>query len=236
MSAGESGLGGLFAILELSDFRDFVALALRVLLSIAGGVLGWYVSRPLARVICRAAFHCPISPKALTLSRVGGAILFGVLVFFLFPLGFGGGGGGTGDGKGAGIGPKNTGEGDKDGKLNKDGKDGQGKGETKGTLRIEMVLTDNYKKDNRWYLIEAKEPARTLGEVEDYLKRNKAHLEKLEIIIYGNSVDPGNPVAMPFQPARPPHRAVAELMELAETKYKLPTYRPREYWSKTKSE
>jgi hypothetical protein len=217
MTADMPPLANLF-----TDLGDTVILFLRIVLALAGAFVGWLVMSPLAKGVCRLAFRRPIPPAALTLSRLSGAVLLALALFYFFPLGRGGGGSGGGQGEGIGTGRGGPGgPGDKGGKAGKELE--ASPGEPGETAHVEMVLSNQYKKDSRWYLIEDKPPPKTLKEVDQYLHKHKDRLRYLDIIIYGNSVEPD-------------HYAVQDLMNLAESKYKLRVYRPKAYWSKKKAE
>jgi hypothetical protein len=216
MNDGTPWAGGCFAASEFTAVQDLVALMLRLLLSGLGVFLGWLLAKPLARGVYRLAFQRPIPPRVLTASRMSAAIVCGVLVFLLFPLGYGGGGGGRGGGKGPGVGPGSASGNDKGGN-DKGGKDDKGVAPLPGkpgeTVRIALIASDKYKHDQRWYLIDGKEPARTLAEVEAYLKQHQDQVKRLDIALNpAINVDPG-------------HEAVKTLRKLAK-KYELPVYPP----------
>jgi hypothetical protein len=193
---------------EFTAVQESVALVLRVLLAAVGVFLGWLLAAPAARVLYRVALRRPIPPRVLTASRMVTAIVCGVLVFLLFPLGYGGGGGGRGGGKGPNAGPGS----DKDGK-DKGGKAAEVRPPEPGeTARVEIVHSDQYKQGSyRYYLIEGKPPPVTLAEVGAYLKQHQARVKRLDILLPGDSPDPGNP-------------AVKALKKLAQEDYKLPVY------------
>src|SRR5260370_39400385 len=162
-------MSGCFAAGEFTAVQEAVALVLRVLLAGMGTSLGWLLAAPAARIVYRLALRRPIPPRVLTGSRMVAAVVCGVLVFLLFPLGYGGGGGGQGGRKGPGVGPGSASGSDKGGK-DAGGKSDKGAqpppGEPGETLRVGMVLRARYKPDsNRWYLIEGEEPPLTLPAV-----------------------------------------------------------------------
>lgn len=216
----ELASGGL-AFLGLETAQAWILFALRVVLALFAALLGWYVARPVASVLFRLAFHRPLPPKGLFGSRLVGAVALGALAFYLFPLGIGSGGG-TGGGEGQGKGG---------GKPGKDGPDAVVKGDKPGddkskgreALRVEMILSSRYNKDQRWYLIEGKDPPRTLAEVDAYLKQHGDRYYELQIIVYSNAVELG---ADPIE----------ELKQLANSKYKLRSHVPDEYLKKKKAE
>ena len=224
MTDGTPWASSCFAAGEFTAVQDLVALLLRILLSGLGVFLGWLISKPLARGLYRLAFQRPISPRALTASRLTVAIVSGVLVFLLFPLGYGGGGGGTGGGKGPGTGPGSLTGSDKAG-ADKGGKDTEvPPGKPGETVRIELVPSAKYQPmSQRWYLIDGKEPARPLAEVGAYLKQHKDRVKRVDILIPASSVDPG-------------HHAVTDLETLVQRQFGLPVYRSPEPAGKQKSQ
>ncbi len=212
----------------LHDLGEGVILVLRIVLALAGALVAWWVSSPLTKGISRLVFRRPPSPAVLTLCRLTAAVLVALALFYFFPLGFGGGG--SGGGRGSGVGPGTDGRGsDKGGGPDKgsgqkDGKQKQPEVKPGKTTRIEIQLSELYnkKRDGRWYLIESKPPAKTLEEVEQYLKAHKGQFQNMDIILYANAPEPG-------------HYAVKALEDLGE-RYKLRTYLPKEYWGKKKAE
>ena len=51
-----------------------------------------------------------------------------------------------------------------------------------------MLGGTRYKGEGRYYLIDGKEPARTLPEVDDFLQKNRGRYRKLEILLYPESM------------------------------------------------
>src|SRR5262249_45285733 len=134
----------------------------------------------------------PVRPRLIKVTRVLGAILVAVLVFQFFPFGRGGGGGGgSGGGTGAGVGSK-KGNGSSQaaaGKKVDDSKKVQeGVAAATETLAIDMIASKRYEDDERFYLLKGQEPPRTLGEIEKYIQANKGRLQKVDIVIYPDSV------------------------------------------------
>jgi hypothetical protein len=159
---------------------------LRGAAAVGGLVIGWFVTGPIVSLLFRAAFRKP-TPSSLYYScKAGGAIAAAYVIFVFLPIGLGGGGlgfgpggGGPGDGKGSGGGSGKT--------KTKNG-DGPAKGDAKGeTIAIELLGGDRYKGDDRFYLIDGKEPAVTLKEVERLFQDNKGGL-RVEIILTRDSV------------------------------------------------
>jgi hypothetical protein len=214
------------AAFELSDLKDIFLVILRLLVACAAAFVGWLVVPPLVRGVYRLAFHKPLPGPAATVTRLVGGLGLGVLVFFLLPLGFG-----SGSGSGTGTG---------NGNAAKDGKGGIDSGKTKddkeGVVRpdvlpgervqVEMIVAERYnrgKPDKRYYLIEGKEPPKTLDEVKAFLKDHKDKIKEMDIIIWGNSVADD-------------HKSVTDLYNLRESKEfpDLRVYKPKGYGEKQK--
>jgi hypothetical protein len=132
----------------------------------------------------------------LFLCRIVGAVVVGLLVYYyLHPGGSGGwglGGGGFGLG-GGGTGPGSGGSGTSAETRKADNARTTVKTVAADTLRIEMLGGGRYKGEGRYYLIQGKQSARNLEEVETLLKQNKGRYRKLEIVIYPDSVAAEHP-------------------------------------------
>lgn len=215
------------AALDLFDFSSVSAtfyFGVRILLTILAGLIGWFVLGPTSAVLHRLAFQKPISGQSKFGTRLAGALIVAALAFFFIPLG---GGRGPGPG-GPGSGGYGTG-GDQPGGGGKGSGPGGGNGDSNGTgigqggvLTVEIVAIKNYEDNSqKYYLIDAKEPARTLGEVEAILKQNKGKWARMNIIVYGNSFPPEGDIV------------VQPLVHLAE-RYKITHSIPLEYKTKTK--
>jgi hypothetical protein len=181
-------------------------VALRILAAVAGALIGWLTTGYLVRLLVRLAFRRATPRPVVFLSRLVGAAVLGLLVYYyLHPGGSGGwglGGGGSGVGK---NGTGSTG-------VQKTAKASTTKATTPratektpaaDVLTIAMLGGSRYKGEQRYYLVDGKQPARTLVEVKEYLKTNKGRYRRLEIVIYPDSV------------ARE-HQATTRLEELAQ--------------------
>lgn len=162
-----------------------VQVFLRGVAALGGLFLGWFLTGPIVSVAFRAAFRKP-TPSSLYYScKAVGAVAIAYLVFIFLPLGPGGGGfgfgpgnGGPGDGKGSGA----------NGNAKKTDGDGPAKGSSKREpLAIELLGGDRYKDDDRFYLINRKEPAVTLKEVGQLFEEKKGSL-LVEIVLTRDSV------------------------------------------------
>jgi hypothetical protein len=171
------------AVLELTAYLFWV---LRLAAGVGAAIVGWLFTGPVVRVIYRGAFQRPVPPRLVPWTKLGGAVLLGLLVFWYLPLGGGGGlGWGPGDGGGPGLGPG-------DGPAKK-GSDEPSTGvksplAKKGrkdleTLEIELIGGARYKNDGRFYLLKRQEPVVPLDEVDDYLNKNKERLDEYVIVI-----------------------------------------------------
>ena len=187
------------AVLAAIDVVNTLFWLLRVAAAIGGALVGWFGTAPLVRLLYRAAFHRPVPRWLVPWARLVGAGLFGFLIFYYLPLGGGSGlGWGPGPGGGPGAGPGN-------GSANKDGKGSTDSAKPHATdknvapmpkmvletLEIELIGGKRYKNDGlfRFYLIKRLEPAVSLDEVEDYLKKNKDRLEKdVTVVLTSESV------------------------------------------------
>ena len=74
-----------FSVLEIVSF------ALKVMATVGGAILGWYVTPPLVRVLVRLAVHKPAPKAVVTVSRLMGALLVAAVVWSLWSWGFGDG-------------------------------------------------------------------------------------------------------------------------------------------------
>lgn len=141
---------------------------IKIAAALGGAIIGYLISGPAIRLLYRLAFQRPAPGWMVPLGKLGGAALLGALFFFMVSLGgsgwgWGGGGGGSGDGVGPGTGPTS---GDKP-------KPGMGTNEkaTREKLVIELLGGNRVGADGRYYLLNGREPAKTLGEVEDVIKQ-----------------------------------------------------------------
>ncbi|HWY88796.1 MAG TPA: hypothetical protein VNX28_18940 [Gemmataceae bacterium] len=180
-------------LLGVIDVTATVLSVLHIGLALGGVVVGWFVSGPVIRLLYRGAFRRPVPGWLMPWARLGGSALVGLLVFYFLPLGWGGGGGwgwGLGAGGGPGLG---TGDGSGYTKAEKAAiadKDGENsKKNDVEALEIELVGGTRYQGEGRFYLIKRRQPPVNLGEVEDFIKKNKERLaEYVTIILTPESV------------------------------------------------
>ena len=205
----------------MSELPQAFLFLISVAAGIGGAIAGWLIAGPATRLLYRLAFQRPVPRGLLPWTKMGGALALGFLLFSLVSLGTGrgwgwghgtGGGPGLGPGLGGGPGPG------KDGKNGKDqGKDGKEKTpptkSDRTELDIELISSEKYKKDGKYYLLKSVEPALSLAEVEEYFEKNHEKIQ-VNIVLTETSVGAGQ-------------GAVGRLRELTK-KYKIPTTEPPE--------
>ncbi|MBI3409255.1 MAG: hypothetical protein HY040_12985 [Planctomycetes bacterium] len=203
----------LFGFIDLTAPVFFV---LRVAAGIGAAMVGWFATGPVVRLLYRLAFQRGVPNWVLPWSRLVGAVLCGLLVYYFLPLGGGNGWGwGAGAGGGPGRGP-GDGSGQTSDQTKKDApaKDNRDKSLPAKTVRepvaIELIGGDQYKGDEKYYLLKRQPPAVSLTELEAYFKNHKDRLE-VHIVLTPNSVGEGQ-------------GALRRLKDLADT-YRIPTVR-----------
>lgn len=160
---------------------------LRFIAGVGGAFLGWFLTDPLTRLTYRLIARQPVPGWVLPWTKMAGAATLGLLVFFFIPLGEGGGGLGWGPGPGGGPskgkGASGDGGTDKDGTKKPPTTDTRARDATDSqkTMRevvaIELLGGPRYPGGGKYYLLDRREPPRTLDEIEAYLKRRKGHIE-----------------------------------------------------------
>ena len=178
-----------------------VGLNLLKVLAIAGGAsVGAVASGLLLRLIAKVSFSRKVPRIPLRVVQILGGTGLGVAVFYwaFGPGGSGFGGAGEGFGKGQGTSLSD----DLDPEKTK-----QGVGKTglvqdmvvpgAAVLRIEMLGGERVKGD-RFYVLEGDKEARNLADLEKAIRsrrqdKEKPALERLEIVIYEESVAPDHP-------------------------------------------
>lgn len=169
---------------------------LRFIAGVGGAFIGWFLTDPLTRITYRLIARQPVPGWVLPWTKMLGAATLGLLVFFFIPLGEGGGGLGWGPGQGGGPGQGK----DAGGKGTSDKTDGKKpltdapakdtKGPTKTVreiVEIELLGGPRYPGGGKYYLIDRRDPPRTLEEVEQYLKKRKDQIE-VHVILTEQSV------------------------------------------------
>jgi hypothetical protein len=185
---------------------QIVSFALKVMATIGGGILGWYVTPPVVRLLVRLAVHKPAPKAIVTVSRLMGALLVAALVWSIWSWGFGDGWGfGPGPGSGPGLGPGGGGTGKQIAATNgtpqettapaKDGK--KAPPPLPDTLTVRMRGGAGVEK--QFYLVD--NTPRTLDEVRQVMKKGHDHWKTVEIVIDDESVPDGHPAVRSLQSA-----------------------------------
>jgi hypothetical protein len=189
----------LGTLLAAIDVTGTVFWVLRVAAGVGGALVGWFISGPAVRLLYRGAFQRPMPGWVVPWARLGGAALVGLLLYYFLPLG-GGSGFGWGPGAGGGPGAGTGGGSRKDVHEETIGvaKTPQASKKDLQAPEIELVGGTRYRGDGRFYLINRREPAVALAEVEDYFKKNEERLaEYVTIVLTPNqSVDVGHPAVL----------------------------------------
>ena len=201
----------LFTILGLQEWLFWI---FRVAAGLGTALLGYFLLGPVVQLLARLAFHRKLPSWLVAWARLIGGILLGLLVYYYLPIGggpgWGPGSGGPGEGKGSGA--DENGKGGKQlsstDALKQKGTADSEKDAGKDTLQIELLGGTRYMRDERYYLLDRKEPAKTLAEVDDYLKENTSKYKIVHVVLTKESVSEEDP-------------AVTRLQRLAQQKYKL---------------
>jgi hypothetical protein len=175
------------------EIKDVFILLVRVVAAVVGALVGWFVTGPIAQLLARVAFHRQLSPLALVWSKLIGAVVVGLLVFWLLPIGGwdGGGGGGKGGGKGKGAGPytngSGTGKGNPSdlGKTGKFGGDGTGADKDKGArkvLEIEVLGLKSIKESNKIYKLDRQDPPLSWEQLEAHILAHQQEIASITIV------------------------------------------------------
>jgi hypothetical protein len=173
------------------DVTATIFWVLRLAAGIGGALVAWFATGPVIRVLYRVALRRAAPGWMLPWARLGGAGLAGWLIFYFLPLG---GGSGFGWGAGAGGGP-GRGPGDGSAKAN-----GQATKTDKTSiaespkrdleaLEIELLGGKRFQGQDRYYLIQRKEPAVTFEDVKAYFMKHEDRLaQDVTIVLTPESV------------------------------------------------
>jgi len=198
---------------------DVVWETLRVIVAGVGAVGAWFIVGPLARVLSRLIFQRKLPEGGVTLSRLLGAGIAGVLIYLCLPY-FGGGGRGTGGGKGddqgSGIaGNSGTGRPGSD-RAGTDRRGDKAAGDKPGGDKLDIPkevlpieILEGARKEGRFYRVQGKEM--NLDEVDEFLGTHKGTWNKVYII---RSLDAPGEIEGADRPA-------GRLKELIVPKHKL---------------
>jgi hypothetical protein len=169
------------------DLQEGVVFIIRIIATIGGAVVGWFVCDPLTRAAYRLSFRAATPGVFLFCGKAVGGASLALAVWFLMPQGSGGGPGfGPGQGglpsKGGGD---KAGAGDpvydlKDKTVPKDKSP-----QILEPVEIEIIGEKLYKKllndgKERWFVIQQK--AISLDELDDYLKANHGKIEVTPVL------------------------------------------------------
>jgi len=161
----------------------------RVIASVGGAVVGWFLCDLLSRLVYRLTFKGATPGGVVLLSKFGGAVSLALLIYFFMPLGGGGGGLGWGPGMGGSPGKGPGQGGDKGQASDGAGKDAKASDKaktdagTKSSAKVEMIqieilggerFEDDGKK--RFYLVERKKPAKSIEDLDEYFKAQEAKI------------------------------------------------------------
>ena len=177
-------------------FSEPLLFFLRIIATVGAAVVGWFLSDPLTRGLYWLVRRATVPALLLFSSKSLGAITLAVLTFIAMQfVNFGGGGGGWGLGPGAGGLPgKGPGQGGGDAvpntKDNKTKPDSQKGSRALEPIEIEIISDKLYKNDEKYFLVQRKEPAFSRSELDDYLKKNKDKIEVIPILT-GRSIGIG---------------------------------------------
>ena len=199
----------------MSELAAIAFFVLRVAAAIGAAIVAWFLTGPSVRMLYRIATRRGIPGWIVPWARLAGAVVCGLLVFYFLPLGGGAGWGwGPGAGGGPGRGPGQGGQQSTNSKKEESQKEQTDKTLPAKMLRepvaIELIGGEQYKGDEKYYLLWRQPPALSLGEVEDQFKKNKEAWE-VHIVLTPNSVGEGQGAFM-------------RLKNLAD-KYGIPTVR-----------
>ena len=178
-------------------FFDFgvsenVLQIVKIIGAVGGAVIGWFVSDPLTRLLYRVSFKGATPTSVLLFFKFTGATGLALLIYISIQLGSGGGFG-FGPGQGGNPG-KGKGQGGDKGVAATDGKDKQpAKDKTDvdvktaksiETIEIEIISLKRLDDvDNgRHFLLRRKEPAVTLGQVEELFKKGPGKIEVVPVL------------------------------------------------------
>ena len=212
------------ALLAQFSLTEGTFWVLRVVAGVGGAFVGWFLTDPLARLLHRLITKKPIPGWALPWFKLAGAIVVGLLVFFLIPLGGGPGGlgWGPGEGGGAGLGPGPGGKHqgaitkpapEKTGETTKKPDPTTPKTATREVVEIELLGGQRFPGGGRFYLLKRTGPPQTIDDVAAYFHKHKDAIE-VHLVLTDESVGLRHP-------------AVTRLRDLA-SEHRIPVVEPQE--------
>lgn len=175
------------------DLQEGVVFIIRIIATIGGAVVGWFVCDPITRIVHRLIRRTATPGGLLFCGKALGGAALALAVWFLMPEG-GGNGGGPGFGPGKGGLPSSGGTGGAksevavnakpDAKI--DAKDQAPR--TLESVEIEIISGKLFEKlhqedgKERFFLLKRAQPALTADELDAYLKKNHAKIEVTPIL------------------------------------------------------
>ena len=182
----------LFALSLDFGLSETVLFLVRIIATVGGAVVGWFVCDPLTRIVYRASAAKPTPGGLLLGTKMGGAATLALLIYFFLPLGSGGGGGfGFGPGAG-GLPGKGPGDGSdkvaskdnaKTDKANKDTKD-QSTDDAKTPqkrerVEIELIASD---RNEPTYLIKGATDPIGINGLREYFEKNHGKIIVIPVL------------------------------------------------------
>jgi hypothetical protein len=193
--------------------------AIKVVMVVAGGVLGWLVGGAIARVLVRLAFQRRAPGTAVTAGKIGSAVLFGFLAY-LIPIGGGGGTGlfgGTGNDK-AGANKDSSGK-----AGDKVSRDSTSKNEADSVLAVYMLGGDAIV-GKRFYQVssDGQKKALTRDDLRKIIAKDPARYTRLDIHWDSYSVaPPDDQVFIAPEDRSDPYRQLEDLAQEFKLKTRL---------------
>jgi hypothetical protein len=168
-------------------FSEGVLHIVRIIASIGGAIVGWFLFDPLTRLTYRLCFRAATPGALLFTTKASAGALLAFLIYNFMPLGGGGGGFGFGPGAGGapGKGPGNGGA--NDNTLVKDGKTPskdpsqppvEKSDPHREFIEIEILGGTRFKDDGklRYYFVKPSEKTMSYLELKDYFSEHKGKL------------------------------------------------------------
>ena len=182
--------------------QEWVLWIIRIIATIGGAVVGWFVCDPLTRLFYRVSFRAPTPGGILVSCKLAGGAILAASIYYLMPLVFGGGPGlglggaglGGSAGNGGGNGDKSGANGDSAKNITNPPKDkSPGKNPKLESVEVEIIKIKNFAKDgtNRYYLLNGAEPALSLADLRTALEKNKP--KKILVVLTKGSFDVSHP-------------------------------------------
>jgi hypothetical protein len=170
-------------------FSETILGILRIVASVAGALVGWFVCDPLTRLVYRLSYRKATPGWLLPWTKLAGAITAAVLIYVFLPLGGGGGFGfGFGGGGGLGKGPgKNGNPSTLNGTTNKSTTEPVVTTKADPQVKSVEIVIVSLKKfvddgTERFYLLNHQEPPLSIKELRDYFEQQRGKLEVTPVL------------------------------------------------------